>query len=444
MIMPYGKKPTEAEPGRGPSTVDFNRLWDEVLRPLIEDDLNCVPIRADQDLGALIIVEMIERLALSDLVIADVTTPNANVYYEVGVRHAARERGCVLISADWSQQKFDLGQIRQVRYPLPEGEVTPETAAAARQALQAGIEDAMDGISPVFQALPGFPTPDPARATSLQQYVDALSAFNRDVRAARMASDGNAAEAARAVWERYRGSLERMPAVALEVLYLLRDCRDWGGVVELVDGLPENLRRVPVFSEQYWLAKSKLGDDLDAAAALEELVSIHGESSERCGLIGGRYKKLYDKASSPGDRARYLKKAIDSYHRGMMLDLNAYYPSSNLPRLLRTRGRSGDEEMARAAAAVTLLACRRARERDPGDEWVLPTLLGAAFDAGDVPEAEHQYQQMLEQGVAAFHLDTTLRDLERSVALLEEGAARAELAALLEQIRELLPATTPE
>jgi len=61
------------------------------MEPFIREDLGYKAIRAGEEIGALIIVEMIERLAMSDLVIADVTIPNGNVHYEVGVRHAARE-----------------------------------------------------------------------------------------------------------------------------------------------------------------------------------------------------------------------------------------------------------------------------------------------------------------------------------------------------------------
>jgi hypothetical protein len=48
-------------------------------------------VRADQDTGALIITQMVERLYFADLVLADMTIPNGNVYYEVGVRHAAKK-----------------------------------------------------------------------------------------------------------------------------------------------------------------------------------------------------------------------------------------------------------------------------------------------------------------------------------------------------------------
>ena len=92
MIMPYGKKPTQAEAGQGITTIDFNALWDRAYAPVIKE-LGYNPVRADQDVGALIITQMIERLYFADLVLAEMTIPNGNVYYEVGVRHAARETG---------------------------------------------------------------------------------------------------------------------------------------------------------------------------------------------------------------------------------------------------------------------------------------------------------------------------------------------------------------
>jgi hypothetical protein len=72
---------------------------------------------------------MLERLYFADLVLADMTIANSNVYYEVGIRHAAQRTGCVLLAADWSKQLFDVAQMRTVRYPLPEGNITDDTAA---------------------------------------------------------------------------------------------------------------------------------------------------------------------------------------------------------------------------------------------------------------------------------------------------------------------------
>ena len=50
MIMPYGKKATQAEVGQGVATIDFNALWDRAYAPVIKE-LGYDPVRADQDVG---------------------------------------------------------------------------------------------------------------------------------------------------------------------------------------------------------------------------------------------------------------------------------------------------------------------------------------------------------------------------------------------------------
>src|SRR5215468_2406472 len=139
MIMPYGKKPTQADSGQGIAAIDFNALWDRAYAPMIKE-LGYEPVRADQDVGALIISQMIERLYFADLVLAEMTIPNGNVYYEVGVRHAAREKGCVLLAADWSRQLFDVAQMRTIRYPLAAMPLDDATAGQIRDALVTGIQ----------------------------------------------------------------------------------------------------------------------------------------------------------------------------------------------------------------------------------------------------------------------------------------------------------------
>ena len=122
MVMPFGKKATGKSGERSPETVDFDELWHRVHKPVLEG-LGYQAVRADCDVGAFVIAEMIQRLAVADLVLADISLANANVYYEVGVRHAAQERGCVLIAADWADPVFDLTQMRRLRYPLADGAI---------------------------------------------------------------------------------------------------------------------------------------------------------------------------------------------------------------------------------------------------------------------------------------------------------------------------------
>src|ERR1700747_1390362 len=54
MIMPYGRKPTQADPKFGPAEIDFNALWDRGYVPVIKE-LGYEPVRADQDTGSLLV-----------------------------------------------------------------------------------------------------------------------------------------------------------------------------------------------------------------------------------------------------------------------------------------------------------------------------------------------------------------------------------------------------
>src|SRR5262249_45702680 len=171
------KKKTDAPVGQGLAEIDFDALWDRAFKPAIEK-LGYDAVRADQEVGSLIINEMLERLYFSDLVLADMTIPNGNVYYEVGVRHACRDIGCVLLAADWSKQLFDVAQMRTVRYPLATMPISDTAALHIQDVLVASIHPMVAGLSPLYTVLPGFPTAvDTQRATGMRRQFEALTAF---------------------------------------------------------------------------------------------------------------------------------------------------------------------------------------------------------------------------------------------------------------------------
>ncbi|HET6864543.1 MAG TPA: TRAFs-binding domain-containing protein [Solirubrobacteraceae bacterium] len=440
MVMPFNVRKTGVgEPGVPPE-VDFDRLWEKVHRPVLEE-LGYRPVRADQDVGALIIKEMIERLTLADLVVADLTLPNANVYYEIGVRHAAKRAGCVLISAEWSKPLFDLAQMRQLRFPLPEGKVLAATARKARAALKTGLGPLADGASPVYQSVPGFPNALNIRA--FEDVVNDLLEFDAAVRRARAAPRNQRAELALAVRDQYGGRPAVRQAVVLELMRLLRDVVGWSAMLDYAATLPPSIADVPVVLEQRAVGISKTGDPLTAVGELEALVERDGETAQRLGLIGGRYKELWRAATNDQDKADYLNRAIDAYERGMLRDLNGYYPASNLPRLYRARGGEGDDRLAADAEAATALACRAAIRAGTEDEWARATLLGLAFGRGDVQHARALLDEVRREGPATWMLETTIKDLLDNVAQQKDPAVRDGLAAVLAELMEMLPQPIP-
>jgi tetratricopeptide (TPR) repeat protein len=438
VVMPFSRKATGRTEQGVPSEIDFDALWERVHEPVLEQ-LGYRAVRADRDIGALIIVEMIQRLAIADLVVADITLSNANVYYEVGVRHAAKKQGCALVSADWSRTPFDLDQMRQLRFPLADGDVGEDAAKLARDALAAGMQELVDGVSPVFEAVPGFPSASDERVTAFRDIVEQLAQFDADVRAVRAAPESQRTDRVRALLAQYGARPAVREVVALTLLRLVRDHLGFQALLDYIAKLPPKLAAHPFVLEQRALALSGTGDVAGAIGRLEELIERYGETSERLGLLGGRYKRLYSSATSAGEQQRYLDASIDAYERGMRADLNDYYPASNLARLYRQRARPEDPARAAEAEVATALACRAAIAGGTADEWVRATLLGNAFDRGDVAEATRLRAEVESEGAEAWKLESTIVDLRRSVVQQADPDTRAALQAILDELEALNP-----
>jgi len=439
MIMPYGRKPTQAEAGRGPAEIDFNALWDRGYVPTIKA-LGYEPVRADQDTGGLIVSQMLERIYFADLVLADMTIPNGNVYYEVGIRHAAQKTGCVLLAADWSKQLFDVVQMRTIRYPLAEGSITEATAAAFQTAIEDHIKSLCVGISPMHQSIPGYPSNvDPRKATTTRDQMAELAAFQTEVRAVRAAPPKERMQRAQDLIAR-KGNPPATYPMALALLMLLRDsastAANWTVVLDFVRKLPPRFADEPEIQENRAFAAAQTGNDVQAIAELETLIDLIGPTPERLGLLGGRYKRLANAAAaSEVEQRQALDKAIAYYEQGMELDLNAYYCSSNLPRLYRKRAKLGDDERAQTVLRLAIAACERAKRLQVADEWVRPTLLGAAFDLGDPDKAEELADAVIAEGAPKWKVNSVLHDLEDSTVQVSDTAKRARLSAVIDRIK---------
>ncbi len=236
--------------------------------------------------------------------------------------------------------------------------------------------------------------------------------------------------------------------MAIELLYLVRDELGWQETLEFANSLPGAVAKVPLVQEQRLLALANLGQPEEAIANLEELMRLHGETPERLGLIGGRYKRLWraardarvkEGAERPSrEERRQLKNAIDYYTRGMVLDYNQFYCSSNIAQLLLARGEEGDAEQAMVVDHFVVAACERAIARGEEDEWTRPTLLGAAFRSRDVKKARELARRIEEEGVDTWKLDSTISDLEDAVRRAAGTPEGNVLQTVCDDLKELL------
>ncbi len=446
MVMPFGKKPSGLGDGRKPRIVDFDALYQKVHRPVLES-LGFEPVRADQDMGGIIVLEMLERLAVSDAVVVDVSIANANVYYELGVRHAMHRTHCALVAADWARPLFDAQQVPRAMYPLLSGAVTDHTAEKARAALEPALKPLLEGESPVYQALPGFPELDPKspRAIQLKEELRALRAVCSKIHAvgAHVADDARRAAAEKLFAEvAPPGELNLRRGIWLSLMEVARDALGWQEALAWIERMPNYLRADPRVEEQRLLAVARTGDPFLAIGALEELIDQHGGSSERWGLLGGRYKELSRAARAEGkdtEAGKLLGKAIHAYELGMQADLNDFFPSRNLARLYRERGKARDRIKARDAGILAYQAAQRSRTLKLGNEWAEATLLGLAFELEDVGRAEELLDEARHEldNLAAWKLDTTLVDLRAKLAEMPDGETKAGLQAVYEELEEL-------
>ena len=102
IIMPFSKS------SKG-HTEEYWTKWWQILKRKIEEIPNCIAKRS-QALRGDIVGEIIRDLYLADIVIADLTDKNPNVYWELGVRQSLKHEGtypgrafisCQLLLDNW-------------------------------------------------------------------------------------------------------------------------------------------------------------------------------------------------------------------------------------------------------------------------------------------------------------------------------------------------------
>ncbi len=165
IAMPFGAKPGPD----GKSTIRFDRVLSDLLRPALLH-AGFEVFRADEEQRAGDIrVDMFQELLAADLVLADLTSANPNVWYELGVRHALRSRGVVLVVGVLPgfnpPPVFDLYTDRKLHYALTaDGVPDPASlsstvAALAAMALETLAASTRRRVSPVYQLLPYLEQP---------------------------------------------------------------------------------------------------------------------------------------------------------------------------------------------------------------------------------------------------------------------------------------------
>ena len=339
VVMPYGTK----------EQIDFNRVYSDLIKPALEA-AGFEVFRADEEMRAGDIrTDMFQELLMADLVVADLSIDNPNVWYELGVRHALRARGVIGIRCRRDYMPFDVYTDRTLRYQIkdnPPGAAVPDSerleddkkklAEFATETINSWYDRK---ISPVYHLLPYLKEPD--------------------FKLLRV-------EEAKEFWEKYEAWAMRIDIARKgnrpgDILVLAEEAPNIGFRIEAYRSAGNALRSLGQFAlalGQYEKALALAPDDLesrrqkglllgrlkqsDAAKEwLQDVVKNVPDDAESWALLGrvekdswvgswrGEGKTVEQMQQDAAADEALLQEAIDAYAKGFRKDPAHYYSGIN-------------------------------------------------------------------------------------------------------------------
>jgi len=361
VVMGFGMK-TDYATGR---VLDLDKTYRIIIKKAVEEaGLEC--IRADNVMHSGIIDKpMYELLLDADLVIADLSTSNANAIYELGVRHALRPYTTIIIAEKQFKFPFDIGHLLVRPYEHLGTGIDAEEAEKVREELKRAIAELLEKQevdSPVHTFLP--------------QLVGGKAGA-----ASRGADDAAAAPA-----------VDESAGMLMELFRQARAKENWSGAVDLLNMLLQKRPTDEHLIQQLALAtyKSKQPDAetalLNARQILGRLNPEQTTDPETLGLWGAVHKRLWDLKKDDA----LLDEAIRAHEKGFYLK-NDYYNGINLAFLLNAR--ASVAKTPREAVADFVTAERVRRRVIEICEKILATGVGITGDKGETDKQEKFWVQ---------------------------------------------------
>jgi hypothetical protein len=272
--------------------------------------------------------DMFQLLLTADLVIADISIDNANVFYELGIRHALRDKRTFLLRCKGDEVPFDLKTDRYHSYDHDNPAAGLEELVRALQATING--DVQD--SPVFKLLPELQVQDHRR------FLPVPMGFREDVeRATNVKALGSLVLLAKTAngfqWE---SEGMRLVGRAQFKLKAFADAQRSWDVVRNFDpeDLEANQRLATVYQRLNKLAES----DLAVERALRRKGLSSYDRAEVRSLRGSNAKSRWrtqwefaplEQQPALALQSGFLGKALNEYEAAFEEDLNHYYAGIN-------------------------------------------------------------------------------------------------------------------
>jgi hypothetical protein len=407
VVMGFGEKTDfQSNPQR---VLNLNKTFEYIIQPAVEESgLQC--IRADAIIHSTVIDKpMYEQLLDADLVIADLSTSNANAIYELGVRHALRPHTTIVMAESNFAFPFDLSHLSILKYEHLGKEIGYGEVLRVKEELKKKIAQLVDQVevdSPVFLFLPTLAEKLAEREVVMKAAVPAPAAAPLSK-------------------ESFAEQMESFRKAKTEAKKPI----DWMPVIGFLKALQKMQPNDPYIIQQLALAtyKSEMPDKIQALRKAKDilipLTPSTSSDAETVGLWGAVHKRLWEEKKQKAD----LDQGIRAYERGYFFK-NDHYNGINLAFLLDVRASltAGDEAVAdrvraRRIRGEILELCNQSLKSGTlqGDDafWVLATKVEALVGLRD-PDAEPELAAAVAKAPQPWMAETLVEQIDKLKALL--------------------------
>ena len=376
--MPFGTK----HDARSGLAIDFHQVFTDILQPAaVLAGLQLVRPDPDAASGWSLTKQTLGGLMSSDVVVAEITTWDPNVMYEVGVRHALSRGPTVLITTSPETPPFDLGYVRLVRYD-------PRNLEAARAQLSQvlGVAARSSEGSPIYEFFPTLRVELPGELLS-SAAADAANVTRATARVG-----------------------EPSP---LDGLRTFRGRGDWDGLIQAADSLSDQAKGDPQVQQLLALALNRRagpGDQERALALMRVLVSESPNDPEVLGILGRVYKDRWKATGADAD----LREATRAYAQAFALQPTDYYAGFNAASLLFLQATpEANADLARLLPRVNTLVVDRLGQKGPDDFWAINVATELAIIGRNWSDAREFAQRQVASRPDPWMLTVEIESLQR-------------------------------
>ncbi len=415
VLMPFGTKSDGIK-----KEINFDIVYNNFIKPaIIKAGLE--PIRADEEKsGGFIHKPMYERLMFCDFAVADLSFANANVFYELGIRHALKPYTTVSIFEMSTKLPFDTAALRTFPYDYENGEVQNLDSKIASLAdlikINLDVKQAQED-SPIGQLIQEYKFPnlnylqqDAAafadNVIQLKNQKETLINLVRQWKALdKTKGEATTDEEKNKIETDKRAVVDKIVQIEKEegdglqykydLLYAIIDAyksvNAFKEITNLLKPLVAGRYNENIYlKQQLGLAYNKTGNRDDAETVLKTITDKYGPDPETTGLLGAVYKGLMDDNKDDDDvNAEYRRQAVDTYVDGYESDPRDYYPGINALTLMYL-GDEKDERFDKFLPIVTY-AIERQLKLKPKDYWTQASALEIAVLAFNEADARKYF-----------------------------------------------------